>query len=231
MRYAALEVGMIIAEGKPIQEILAMIEPYDKIIVAGCKGCVTVCSAGGEKEVEILSSALRLARQVQGRPLEIKEVTLERQCDVEYLEPMREYAHSYQGIVSLACGAGIQFVAEKFRKHPVLPAVNTQFIGVAEEQGVWTERCQSCGNCVLDRTGGICPIARCSKSLFNGPCGGSKGGKCEIDAQVECGWQLIYDRMSELGQLHKLEEPMPIKDWSTNRDGGPRKRVREDLKI
>jgi hypothetical protein len=163
--------------------------------------------------------------------LEIKEVTLERQCDIEYLEPMREYADQYQAILSLACGAGIQFVAEKFRKHPVLPGVNTQFIGVTEEQGVWTERCQSCGNCVLDRTGGICPVARCSKSLFNGPCGGSKGGKCEIDSQVDCGWQLIYDRLQELGQLEKLEIVMPVKDWSTSRDGGPRKRIREDLKI
>jgi ferredoxin len=221
---------MIIAEGKSIKEILAMIDAYDKIIVAGCKGCVTVCSAGGEKEVSILSSALRLARQTQGRSLEIKEVTLERQCDTEYLEPMREYADPYQAILSLACGAGIQFVAEKFRKHPVLPGVDTQFIGVTEEQGVWTERCQSCGSCVLDRTGGICPVARCSKSLFNGPCGGSKGGKCEIDPEIDCGWQLIYERLQELGQLDRLENILPVKDWSTSRDGGPRKRIREDLK-
>jgi ferredoxin len=204
---------MIIAEGKPIKEILAMIEGYDRVIVAGCKGCVTVCSAGGEKEVGILASALRLARQARGKVLETKEVTLERQCDTEYLEPLREIAGQYPVVISLACGAGIQFLAEKFRKVPIFPGVNTQFIGVTEEQGVWTERCQACGNCVLDRTGGICPVARCSKSLFNGPCGGSKNGKCEIDSQVDCGWQLIYDRMKDLGQLDKLEEPMPIKDW------------------
>jgi ferredoxin len=222
---------MIVAEGKPIKEILAMIAPYDKILLVGCKGCVTVCSTGGEKEVGILASALRLARRAQGKPLEIKEITLERQCDTEYLEPMREWIDQYPAILSLACGAGIQFLAEKFRKHPVLPGVDTQFIGVAEEQGVWTERCQACGNCVLDRTGGICPVARCSKSLFNGPCGGSKGGKCEIDSQVDCGWQLIYDRLKDLGQLDKLEIILPVKDWSKNRDGGPRKRVREDLKI
>jgi ferredoxin len=222
---------MIIAEGKPIQEILALIEPYDKILIIGCKGCVTVCSAGGEKEVGILASALRLARQAQGRSLETHELTLERQCDTEYLEPMRTLKEEYPAILSLACGAGIQFVAEKFRSHPVLPAVNTQFIGVTEEQGVWTERCQACGNCLLGETGGICPVARCSKSLFNGPCGGSQGGKCEIDPEVECGWQLIYDRLKELGQLDKLEKVLPVKDWSTNRDGGPRKRIREDLKI
>ncbi len=222
---------MIIAEGKPIQEILAMIAPFDKILVVGCKGCVTVCSAGGEKEVGILASALRLGRKAQGGSLETKELTLERQCDVEYLEPLIQEADKYPAIVSLACGAGIQFLAERFRKHPVLPGVNTQFIGVTEEQGVWTERCQACGNCILDRTGGICPVARCSKSLFNGPCGGSKNGKCEIDAQVDCGWQLIYDRLKDLGQLEKLEIVQPVKDWSKSRDGGPRKRIREDLKL
>jgi len=222
---------MIIADGKPIKEILGMIERYDKVILAGCKGCVTVCSTGGEKEVGILSSALRLARQAKGKPLEVKEITLERQCDTEYLEPLREIVDGYPAVLSLACGAGIQFLAEKFRKHPILPGVNTQFIGVTEEQGVWTERCQACGNCVLDQTGGICPVARCSKSLFNGPCGGSKKGKCEIDPNVDCGWQLIYDRLKELGQLDELEKVLPVKDWSTSRDGGPRKRIREDLKI
>jgi ferredoxin len=222
---------MIIAEGKPIKAILAMIEPYDRIILAACKGCVTVCSAGGEKEAGILASALRLARRAQGRPLEIKEITLERQCDVEYFEPLREFIDQYPAVLSIACGAGVQFLAEKFRKHPIFPGVDTQFIGVTEEQGVWGERCQACGNCVLDLTGGICPVSRCSKSLFNGPCGGSKSGKCEIDPAVECGWQLIYDRLKELGQLEKLEVVLPIKDWSTSRDGGPRKRIREDLKI
>ncbi len=222
---------MIIAEGKPIKEILAMIAPYDRILVVGCKTCVTVCSAGGEKEVGILASALRLGRKAQGGSLDTKELTLERQCDVEYLEPLIQEADKYPAILSLACGAGVQFLAERFRKHPVLPGVNTQFIGVTQEQGVWTERCQMCGNCILDRTGGICPVARCSKSLLNGPCGGSKNGKCEIDSQVDCGWQLIYDRLKDLGQLEKLETVEPVKDWSTSRDGGPRKRIREDLKI
>ncbi len=222
---------MIIAEGKSIKDILAMIAPYDRILVVGCKTCVTVCSAGGEKEVGILASALRLGRKAQGKPLETKEMTLERQCDTEYLEPLIQEAANYPAILSLACGAGVQFLAEKFRKHPVLPGVDTKFIGVTEEQGVWTERCQACGNCVLDRTGGICPVARCSKSLFNGPCGGSKNGKCEIDAQVDCGWQLIYDRLKDLGELERLETVQPVKDWSTSRDGGPRKRIREDLKL
>ena len=213
---------MIIGEGKPIKDILFMIENYSKIIVAGCRGCVTVCSAGGEKEVGILSSALGLARKSEGKDIEIKEVTLERQCDPEYLEQIRSFVDDYEAVVSIACGAGIQFMAEKYPKIPVYPGINTSFIGVSEEQGVWTERCQACGNCKLHLTGGICPIARCSKSLLNGPCGGSAGGKCEIASGVPCAWQMIYDRLNETGRLDELDEIAPLKDWSTGVSGGPR---------
>jgi len=222
---------MIIGKRKPIKEILDMIKSYTKILIVGCRGCVTVCSAGGEKEVGILSSALSLARQKEGLPIEIKEVTLERQCDPEYLEQVRGIIGEYEAVVSIACGAGVQFMAEKYRKTPVYPGINTNFIGVTEEQGVWTERCQACGDCKLHLTGGICPVTRCSKSLFNGPCGGSANGKCEVDPEVECGWQLIIDVLSEQGRLDNLEKIIPINDWSTSRDGGPRKIIREDLKL
>jgi ferredoxin len=221
---------MVMGEGKPIQEILSMIGDKKKIIVAGCRGCVTVCSAGGQKEVEILSSTIRLAREKEGNPIEIREETLERQCDPEYLEQMRGYAEDYEAIISIACGAGVQYMAEKYRRIPVYPGINTNFIGVTLEQGVWSERCQACGDCMLHKTGGICPITRCSKSLLNGPCGGSSNGKCEIDPEIDCGWQIIYDRLKELGSLELFEEVIPIKDWTTSRDGGPRKIVREDLK-
>ena len=222
---------MIIGSGKPIKDILAMIEGCKKILIIGCRGCVTVCSAGGEKEVGILASALTMARQQEGKPIEIKELSLERQCDPEYLEQIRGVVDEYEAIVSIACGAGVQFIAEKYRKILVFPGINTNFIGVTEEQGVWTERCQACGDCKLHLTGGICPIARCSKSLLNGPCGGSTSGKCEVNPEVLCGWQLIYDRLKELGRLDLLEVIIPINDWSTSRDGGPRKIVREDLKL
>ena len=222
---------MIIAEQKPIKQILEMIANKKKIVLAGCRGCVTVCSAGGEKEVGILASAIRIAREKEGNPIEIEEVSLERQCDPEYLEEMRSYLDQYEGVLSIACGAGVQFVAEMYRETPVWPGLNTNFIGVAEKQGVWTERCQACGNCVLHLTGGICPVARCSKSLFNGPCGGSTDGRCEINKEVICGWQLIYDRLKALEQLDLMEQVLEPKDWSTSRDGGPRKIIREDLEV
>lgn len=222
---------MIIGEGKPIKEVLSMIEPYSKIILAGCRGCVTVCSVGGEKEVGILASAMSMAREKEGKPIEIKEVTLERQCDPEYLEQIRGIVDEYEAILSIACGAGVQFMAEKYRKTPVYPGINTKFIGVTEEQGVWSERCQSCGDCKLHLTGGICPITRCAKSLLNGPCGGSSQGKCEVNPEIDCGWQLIYDTLKEQGRLDKLEVIIPMNDWTTSRDGGPRKILREDLKL
>ncbi len=222
---------MIVANRKSLDAIEEMIKDYQKIILAGCNECVTVCAVGGEKEVGILASELRLSRKKDGKEIEIKEVVLERQCDHEYIEQLRPLVDDYEVIVSMACGAGVQFVAEKYRGKPVFPAVDTSFLGVTEEQGVWAERCQGCGRCVLDQTGGICPVARCSKSLFNGPCGGSTDGKCEIDKEVECGWQLIIDRLKELDCLEGYEEVTPVKDWSTSRDGGPRRRVREDLKL
>jgi len=222
---------MIVAEQKPLEEILEMIKDYEKIILAGCKGCVAVCAAGGEKEVQFLASAIRTARKAEGRDIEIREVTLERQCDPEYVEQIRGFVGEYQAILSIACGVGVQYMAEHYPNIPALPGLNTSFMGGAEEQGIWSERCQGCGQCVLHLTGGICPITRCSKSLLNGPCGGSTNGKCEINPEVPCGWQLIIDRLKALGEFPKRYlENNPPKDWSTSRDGGPRKIIREDLR-
>ena len=220
---------MIVAERKPLEDISSMIEGCNRILIVGCGECVTVCSAGGRKEVEVLASSLNMMRMKQGKTIEIKEETLERQCDSEYLEKLRGFIGDYEAVISMACGAGVQFMVERYKGSLILPALNTKFIGVTEQQGIWSERCHACGDCKLHLTGGICPIARCSKSLFNGPCGGSSDGKCEISSEVACGWQLIIERLEELGQLEKYEEIIPVNDWSTNRDGGPRRVIREDL--
>ena len=220
---------MITAERKPMEEIIECIKPYKRILLAGCNECVTVCSAGGRKEVGILSSALQMAFMKSGQTLEVKEITLERQCDPEYVEELVAMIDSVDAVLSMACGCGVQEVARRFKDKPVFPAVNTKFMGASERQGVWAERCQGCGDCILGLTGGVCPVARCSKRLFNGPCGGSTNGKCEISQDVDCAWQLIWDRMKALGTTDRYEEIMAAKDWRTSRDGGPRKIVREDL--
>jgi ferredoxin len=222
---------MIVGNRKSLEEILEMLKPYKKILLLGCRECITVCAAGGEREVGVLASELKLSRAKNGEEIEIKEHTLERQCDHEYINEIKSFVNDYEVVVSMACGAGIQYVAEQYPSKIVLPAINTTFLGVTLEQGVWSERCQGCGECVLHLTGGVCPIARCAKSLLNGPCGGSSDGKCEIDKDTDCAWQLIINRLKELGQLDRYEEIIPAKDWSGSRDGGPRKRIREDLRL
>ena len=207
-----------------------MVKDYKKLLILGCGSCVTVCMAGGEKEVGILASTMRLFNKQNNISMEIMEDTIERQCDREFFDTVKEKILQADAVLSMACGVGVQFCAELFEGKRVLPALNTRFYGATEQQGMWSERCAGCGSCVLDRFGGICPIARCSKSLLNGPCGGSQNGKCEVDPEnIDCGWQLIYDRMKSLGLLSRLEENEPIRDWSTGRDGGPGKIVREDI--
>ena len=222
---------MIVADKKPIEEIIEEVKTYDRILLLGCNECVTVCEAGGEKEVGILASALRMYFLNQGREVKIDETTLERQCDHEYLEEIRDRVDQYDAILSVACGVGVQFTAEKYPATPVLPGVNTCFLGATEKRGLWTERCQACGQCILAATGGICPVSRCAKRLLNGPCGGSAEGKCEVDKDLDCAWQLIVDRLKALNRLDEYEQLSPLKDWSTDRAGGPRKVVREDVQL
>ncbi len=213
---------MIVAERKPFDEIKEKVQGYNRLLVLGCGTCVSVCMAGGEREVELLATQLRMANQLENKDVEIGEATIQRQCDKEFIEPIVEMAKNYDAVLSMACGAGVQLVADMLEPIPVTPALNTCFIGVTEAEGVWAERCRACGNCVLDKTGGICPIARCAKGLLNGPCGGSEGGKCEINPDLPCAWHLIIERLSKLGRLDDLEEVIPPKDWSVSPTGGPR---------
>jgi ferredoxin len=222
---------MIVAEQKPLAEIKTMLDGHEKVLVVGCGTCVTVCFAGGTKEVGILASSLRMSSKLDGNAKQVDEVTVQRQCEWEYIDPLAEKLDDYDAILSLGCGVGVQTLAERFPNKRVLPGLNTTFMGLPTEQGVWEERCQACGNCVLDQTGGICPIARCSKQLLNGPCGGSQNGQCEIDPEVPCAWQLIWERMEALGLMDRLLAVQSPKDWSTSRDGGPRRIIRDDLRL
>ncbi|MEH0018039.1 MAG: methylenetetrahydrofolate reductase C-terminal domain-containing protein [Desulfobacter sp.] len=222
---------MIIAKQKPIEEIISEITPYKRILILGCNECVTVCEAGGKKEVEVLASALRLHYMTKGQGKTFGEATLERQCDREYLEEIRGDMDDYDAVVSLACGVGVQFAAETYTATPLLPGVDTVCLGANEARGVWAERCQACGSCVLARTGGICPVARCAKRVMNGPCGGSANGKCELGPDTDCAWQLIIDRLNSLNRLGDYDVVAPVKDWSSDRAGGPRTVTREDVSI
>lgn len=220
---------MIKATQKPLEEIKKILGSPKKLLVAGCGTCVSVCFAGGEKEVGLMTSELKMAFSMDGKKVDVEQVVMQRQCEREFIEEARDKIEDRDTILSLACGVGIQVLAEQFPKIKVVPGVNTLFMGPPKEQGFWYENCAGCGNCVLHLTGGICPIARCAKNLLNGPCGGSQGGKCEVSPDIECGWQLIVDRLKEKGKLDDLKEIWEAKDWQSAGHGGPRQIIREDL--
>lgn len=221
---------MIIAERKPFDEIKQMVLSYKSVLVVGCGTCVTICMAGGEKEVNILTLSLKIATGEENKT-EFKEATITRQCEWEFVDELTDKTKDIDAILSLGCGVGVSCLSERFPKIPVYPALNTSFLGLKEKQGIWVERCGACGNCILHLTAGICPIVRCSKGLFNGPCGGSRNGKCEISKDIDCAWQIIYERYKALNKLKMLEEIIPPKDWSTERSGGARKITKPDIAI
>lgn len=204
---------MIVAEPKSLEEINQMIDGYDKVLMVGCGTCTTVSLSGGEREVNLMATAVRLSRKVEGRDIEIGQQTIIRQCDWEYIDELKN-VDDYQAIVSFACGAGIQGLARKFTDIPVFPGVNTNFIGFNEEYGLFSEQCKACGECILDKTGGICPVARCAKGLLNGPCGGTNNGKCEISKDKDCAWVLIYNQLEGQGKLDRFKEILAPKDYA-----------------
>lgn len=223
---------MIVAQRKSIPEMLEILKGHKKLLVLGCGTCVTVCLAGGEREVSIISSALRMASRIKGDPLDVEELTIERQCDNVFLEQAAEAIERNDAVLSLGCGAGVQAVAERYSNKPVYAGLDTTFIGILEERGVWTEKCAACGSCVLGSYGGICPITQCAKSMLNGPCGGSKQDRCEVNPDRPCAWQLIYERLKNIGQLDRLKTVTPAKDRSRSRQGcGNRQIIREDHRI
>lgn len=221
---------MIVAERKPLPEILKKLAGHKKITVAGCETCVAECRSGGKKEVEVLASQLRLAFAKKKAPVKIAECSIERQCEPEMIEECAAELAGRDAVLSLACGIGVQEMARRFADIPVYPGLNTTFLGAHTGSGVWEERCGGCGDCILDLTAGVCPVARCSKSILNGPCGGTTAdGNCELSDDTPCAWAEIVERLRRLGRLDDLKRIIPVKDWETARDGGPRRLVREEI--
>lgn len=218
---------MIVTEEKPLEEIMSFLGGYKKILIAGCDGCDQ--PPRGLREAKSLALLIEMASELKGEKVETTYTTVIKQCDDKIahstLSPLME---GVDAVVSLSCGIGVQVLSDVLEGAPVFPGQNTMFMGSEErEMGTVSERCAACGDCILDQTAGICPIARCSKSLLNGPCGGSQDGKCEVDKELDCAWQLIYDRLKALGRLDQMEEIMPIKDWSTSTHGGTRRTPKE----
>ncbi len=222
---------MIVTQEKPIDEILGFIEPYERILVLGCDGCTQ--PPRGLKEAEIFAELLRLAGTLKQKGFDCRTFTVSRQCDNVILKKnLSPYIEGIDAVLSTACGIGPQTIAEVFPTLRVFPAQNTFCMGSENmEQASFIARCQGCGNCILHLTGGICPITQCAKSLQNGPCGGTREGKCETSKEVDCGWQLIYNRLKALGKLPSMMEFRPPKDWATSFHGGLKKLTRRDMVV
>lgn len=191
---------MIITQKKPIEELMAMLEGATKIALIGCGSCATACATGGEKEIAQLKSYL----EAHGK--QVVATSMSDYCCMNIMTRnvvKKLNAANPDAIVAMSCGDGVQVVA-KHANCPTYPSNNTLFLGESIKLGLFEEACHLCGDCVLGRTGGICPISHCAKSLVNGPCGGSKNGKCEVNPENDCAWIKIYNRLNEIGQLEKL---------------------------
>lgn len=204
---------------KPFEELSEALSGVERIYVVGCGTCATMLHTGGKSEVLAMKEKLEAAgKKITGW------MVIPTACDELTRDALGENAKKIEladVILAMTCAFGVQTVA-LYTKKPVYPALNTLFVGKEEIPGHFTEVCLQCGNCILAKTAGMCPLVRCAKSLLNGPCGGSVGGKCEVSPDIPCAWQVIYDRLAALGQLDKLEEIVPIRDWSTSHEGGPR---------
>lgn len=202
---------MIVTEKKPLSELLQSLEGYDKVYLVGCGDCAALAQTGGPPELEALTIKLSQAgKEVIGSLL--SEGPCHNLRAKQELRGVADEVAKAEAIVVLACGAGIQAIADLVPQ-PVLPGLNSLFLGNVKRYGWFEERCSTCGECMLAYTGGICPVTRCAKSLVNGPCGGSKNGMCEVGGDRPCVWALIYERLKAQGRTNLLDKYQAMKDF------------------
>ncbi len=203
---------MIITRKKPIEDILAMLAGVKKVALVGCANCAAACQTGGEKELAEMKAFL------ESQGFEVVGTVLPDECCHKMLvkKELKVLKNSgAEAVLGMACGDGVQTVADNLLL-PVYPSNDTLFLGQVERVGIFHEYCRMCGDCVLGSTGGICPITKCAKSLVNGPCGGQKNGKCEVNPENDCAWIKIYERLVATGQEEKLYKTRPDKSHAEN---------------
>ena len=205
---------MIITKQKDFKEILKHLETAKSVFLIGCGECSTTCKTGGEEDIKRIKEALEKEGKaitgyaIPSAPCIAAKVKLE-------LAKNRKTIESSDAILVLACGLGTQSVKENLRSQtPIHVGCDTLFMGAIDSGGVFLEKCSACGDCVLELTGLICPVTRCSKGLLNGPCGGQNKGKCEVDKNRDCAWILIYNELKKNNSLGLLRQINPPKDHS-----------------
>jgi len=204
---------MIITKKREFKKLMENLKNYDSLFLVGCSECASLCGTGGEPELESLKETLEAeGKKVTGTLLP-KTGCQTLGTKIE-LKKDKDACAAADAIIVLSCGAGTQSAVEIFPDKPVYPANDTLFLGNMTRFQMFDERCSLCGECVLDKTGGICPVTACPKGLLNGPCGGTNDGKCEVSTDIECGWVRIYERMKRTGQIQEMKKPLKPKNWS-----------------
>lgn len=211
---------MIKAKRKPLEEIFELVKNYSQILCVGCGGCTSVCLAGGQRETLLLKNDISDIFKQNNKKADFSVFVTERQCSPEYISDVEDKIKKCDCVISTACGAGVQLLAESYSMKPVFPALNTMFIGLDRSTGLYQEKCRSCGDCQLGYTGGICPVTCCAKSLFNGPCGGTNiDGSCEAGSDIPCAWNTIYERLKDQNRIENILSIHPPMNWTDNGPG------------
>ncbi|MBN2066229.1 MAG: methylenetetrahydrofolate reductase C-terminal domain-containing protein [Candidatus Thermoplasmatota archaeon] len=203
---------MIITAQKPLQTIIATVGK-GPVFLIGCSECATLCHTGGEEEVQAMKETLK-KHHVLVTGCVILDPACHLQNDKRLLRQHADAVKKAQKILVLACGNGTQTVAEIITDADVICGTDTLFLGEIQRANQFEERCQLCGECILDQFAGFCPVARCPKSMLNGPCGGSIDGQCEVHPDLDCVWYLIYKKLKEQGKTAQLRCICQPKDWS-----------------
>jgi ferredoxin len=203
---------MIVTSSKEKKEILKYLDGYKRIFLVGCGDCAAASQTGGIEQVKDMAKYLKDSGKTVTGTL-VVDTTCDARLGKRDLAQHKTHLKATDAILVLACGSGVQTISDLV-DIPVFPGLDTQFLAKMENLRNFSERCGLCGDCVLAFTAGICPVVRCPKSILNGPCGGVHNGKCEVDPDNDCAWILIYKRLKERGQLDKMKEYYPPKDYS-----------------
>ena len=185
-----------------------------KVFMLLCHGCSELRFP--EKEAE------ELVAELTAEGIAIGSLTTDYICNEENLKlrlaPYAQQIADADTILVLSCGVGVQTVASLYPEKRVLPGCDTYRLPGFQGVTPLEHDCQQCGQCYLNLTGGICPLTACSKSLVNGQCGGAKNGKCEVDPNMECGWERIQKRLAQIGRLDALKCPVQLRNYATDSD-------------
>ncbi len=208
---------MIITQKRELKDLMENIKDYKSFFLVGCSECAALCGTGGEPELSAMKEELeKQGKQVTGTFV-AKTGCQVLGTKIELKKTSKEAVENADCILVMSCGAGTQTAVELFKDKAVYVTNDSLFLGNMSRLQMFDERCSLCGECILDKTGGICPITTCPKGLLNGPCGGTNEGKCEVSSDIECAWVRIYNRLNDINRLDDMKKTVEPKNWAAHK--------------